>query len=798
MGKLRTLFACLAVGFLLFYTDARTPAPLPASAPPTEFAAGRALSDIAVMGQIPHPIGSPANQQVRDYLLQRMTALGLSPVIQRDQSHIQRNRAGETFISGGDVENIIGVLPGRERSLRALTLMAHYDSVQGSPGAADDITGVASILEIVRAIKASGAPIRDVMVVITDGEEAGLLGATAFFADHPLASHVGFIMNLEARGGGGRAAMFETGTDNGGAIDLYRHTAVRPSANSLSVFLYKLLPNDTDYSVAKPRGIAGLNFAFIGKQFDYHSPSSTVTVLDQGSVQNIGEQVLGPARALAFSATLPARTPDAVYGQVIQNLIIAYPAWGGWLLLIAIAVLIGIAASRARRLGPLLWIDLARGAGAGLLLLVGGAAVLHLTRLATGYGFGWIAGRPLLARFPVYEAAMAISGLASVMLAAFAMARGPMRRAGAVLLLVIGAASSLFGGFDLVGLVEGVIAAVLALIVLGRPTGFFSGWLGLLASGFLAALALQIWAPTAALTIAWPLAAAAGCAALTAAPQGRRPIGWLIALLLIALSMAWLGALFHNLLQGLDVPELPALIVWLAAFSLWILVWPDAEDPPRAALTPGAVLLVGGLGAALWLHATSPYSPRHPEVAMPLYVIDHDTGKAWRTSPFKPNPWVREVLDADGGAISRRRMPTFNGPVWAAPATPVVAQAPDMAVSRLANGVISLHAAAPADQVLNVTLNVGGGVTGQASLNGRPITLPTKPDAKVFIRWVAAPEGFTLSFKPSGPGALNVGYAAYRRQWPADAKPLPPLPPDMMDWDMFGSTVVAGTMNVKW
>jgi hypothetical protein len=262
--------------------------------------------------------------------------------------------------------------------------------------------------------------------------------------------------------------------------------------------------------------------------------------------------------------------------------------------------------------------------------------------------------------------------------------------------------------------------------------------------------------------------------------------------------MAWLGGLFHTLLQGLDLPELPALIVWMAAFSLWILVWPEADDSPRTAVTPGAVLLVGGLGVALWLHMTTPYSPRHPEAVMPLYVVDHDTGKAWRVSPFKPNGWVSEVLRADGAAVSQRRMPTFEDPVWAAPAISVTAQAPDVAVSRTGNGVVSVHAAAPADQVLNVTLNVGSGLTGQASLNGKPLTLPTKPNAKVLIRWAAAPEGFTLSFKPSGSGVLNVGYASYRRQWPAEAKALPALPQDMMDWDMFGSTVVAGTMHVKW
>jgi hypothetical protein len=795
MNKLRTLFACLAVGFLLFYANARTPAPIPASAPPTQFAAGRALPDIALMSRAPHPQGSRANIIVRDELIQRMTDLGLTPItIQRDQSHFEQSFPGQTIITGGDVENVIGVLPGRDHRLPALALMAHYDSVQGSPGAADDITGVAAALEIVRAIKAEGVPARDVMVVITDGEETGLLGATAFFADHPLASQVGFVLNLDTRGGGGRTIMFETGDDNGGAIDLYRRTAVRPNANSLSVFLYKHLPNGTDFTMAKAKGIPGLNYAFIGRQFDYHAPSSTVTALDQGAVQHMGEQALGTARAIAFSNTLPARTPDKAYGNLVGSWIVAYPAWGGWLVLAVAAGLLAVAALRARRMGPLAWIDGLRGAGAGLFLLVGAAAAMHLVRHATGYGSGWIAGRPLLARFPVYEAAIALAGMGVLMLTAAGLARGPMRRAVLVAALAVGAASSLFGGLDVVGLGEGAAAGALALAVFGRPIGVFAGWLGVLVVGLIAATALQIWAPTIALTIAWPLIVGAACAALTAAPHGRRPTGWLIALGLAALGMAWLANLFHSLLQSLDLPELPALVVWLASFSLWPLVWPEPEDAPRATLTPGAALLAGGVMAALWLNFTDPYSPRHPEAVMPLYVLDRDSGKAWRVSPFKPNAWVRGVLTADGGEIGHQPLATFDPRSWTAPARLVAASAPDVTVARGPAGTVSLHARADADQVLDLALSIAG-VAGKGLLNGKPVDLPAEPGGKLFIRWVAAPEGFVLSFKPTGPGPVKVAYAAYRRAWPADAKPLPALPETMMDWDMFGSTVVVGAAS---
>ena len=51
-------------------------------------------------------------------------------------------------------------------------------------------------------------------------------------------------------------------------------------------------------------------------------------------------------------------------------------------------------------------------------------------------------------------------------------------------------------------------------------------------------------------------------------------MAWLIAVV----SVGWLGNLFHQLLQGLDLAEAPTLAVWLAALSLWPLAWPADRE----------------------------------------------------------------------------------------------------------------------------------------------------------------------------------------------------------------------------
>ncbi|MGA2951106.1 MAG: M20/M25/M40 family metallo-hydrolase [Caulobacteraceae bacterium] len=794
MMRIAALLAVLAAAFALFYASARTPAPAPANAALGDFSAGRAMRDIAVIGAVPHPVGSPANAAVRDYVVRRMTELGLSPRVQSDEGVRGDTYWGERWIGGAKVDNVIGVLRGRDPTLPALALMAHHDTVPGSPGAADDTAGVASALEVARAIEAGGQPLRDVILIITDGEEAGLLGAQAFFADDPAARHVGFVINMETRGGGGRAQMFETGPGNGPAVKLFLASAKRPLANSLSVFIYKQLPNDTDYTVARAARVPGLNLAFIGRQFDYHSPSSTVAALDKGAVQSLGDQVLGPARALANASTLPPRSEDAVYGNLVGDAVLAYPAWAGWILVAVSAGLLAWGVVRGQRAKDLGWLDLAQGVGAGVLLLVALALGLHAVRHLTGVGFGWIEGRPLLARFPAFEAAMALAGLATAMLTFFALSLGEARLASTLAAAAAALAAQAFGGFDVVALWEGGVVVVLALILTGRPLGFTGAWLGGLAVAFLLTLVLQVIAPTTAFLVAWPLVAALAVLHLVALnarvpPQAR----WSAALVLMVLTAAWAGGVFHPLLQAMDLPEPAALPLWLAALALWPLLWPRPGS--RAAHLGVALLaLAAAVGVALTLAFTPPWTVRHPNVVEPLYVVDD--GHAWRVSPFEPDAWTRAMLKADGGKIGLLNFPAFRGPVWAAPAAPVTSAAPTVDLARAADGTVEIKASADPSATLHLDVKTDAVVTGGA-VDGRPTPMLTEPGRWTHFVWGPGTP-LEIAFKPVGHGTLDIRYAAWTPSWPASAKPLPTLPPRLMAWDMADSTVTTGALRSAW
>ena len=794
MGRLLALVAALIVAAMIAWADAKPPAPAPLSAPAEAFSAERAMADVAAIAPIPHPVGSAANHAVRDLLVGRMAALGLTPEI-HSGSGVDRPKSAPDIVIGGYVENIVGVLPGRDRSLPALALMAHYDSVPASPGASDDAAGVASALEVIRAIRARGVPERDVMLLITDGEEAGLLGADAFFRADPTAKRVGFVINMEARGSAGRVQMFQTGPDNDGAVRLMTSTARRPTASSLTGFIYQRMPNDTDFTVSRRAGLPGLNYAFVGHQFDYHSPSSTPAAQDRGTLQDMGDQVLGPAMAVAFSPSLPPRKGDLVYGQAPGGLSLAYPPPIGWAILAGAAALLAWAMVRARQAQAFAWPDVARGVGGILFALTTGAAVLHFARKATGASMGFLDQRFLLAQAPRWETALFLLAVGVLLVAATELARG--RRLVGLLPLAAGLGSCLLGGIDKVALIEGGLGLLLALAAYGRPAGRAGAWLGVLLTGLVAAIAVQAVAPPASFVIGWPLALATLAAALTAAGAWRGVGALLVLALFAAVGLAFAAELAHPAFLSLDLPELLVLPLLMAALAAWPLAQTDEGAPPARLF--GVILILVGLGVTLSVRLNHPYDARHPQATAVTYDVDQDARKAWRVSSTPDLPaWSEAALKGGGGTIGKRPGGRRKTPMDAAPAAYIDAPAPEITFAKAPDGQLHLHVQPqPGVRVFDLKLSADTAAT-ITSIGGASLQMPMKPGGDTLIRWSAAQPGFDLVIRPGGPGKLSAAYSATLEQWPAGIPPLPPRPADVMPFDLSDSTVFEGVRRFAW
>uniref|UniRef100_UPI0025CBEB97 M28 family peptidase n=1 Tax=uncultured Caulobacter sp. TaxID=158749 RepID=UPI0025CBEB97 len=144
---------CLVLGLALGAWSQRPPAPVAANASATAFSADRAMTDVAAMAQKPHPTGSAEIAKVRDHLLARINGMDLEVSVRPGEGFRPYSNDGRA-LGAAAVQNLVGVLPGKDRELPAILVMSHYDSVHNSPGAADDATGTAAALEIARALKA--------------------------------------------------------------------------------------------------------------------------------------------------------------------------------------------------------------------------------------------------------------------------------------------------------------------------------------------------------------------------------------------------------------------------------------------------------------------------------------------------------------------------------------------------------------------------------------------------------------------------------------------------------------------
>ncbi len=289
----------------------------------SDFSAIRAKEHLFNISQKPHPVGSKEHDEVRDYLCQQLTNLGLMPEIQKG------NYTSETKFGTGEksnAENIIARIEGTQKG-KAVLLIAHYDSAKEGPGAADNGSSVACILETVRALKSTAQLKNDIIILFSDAEEIELNGAGGFVQYNPWFNDVGVAINFEAKGGSGPSIMFETSAYNSRIVNEYIKAADFPVTFSWLNEIYKIMPNDTDLTVFKNAGIKGINFAFTNKPSVYHTEDDTIGNLSINSVQHQGENVLNMARHFGNTDlnSLNSSDSDSVYFTIIHSVVVSYP-----------------------------------------------------------------------------------------------------------------------------------------------------------------------------------------------------------------------------------------------------------------------------------------------------------------------------------------------------------------------------------------------------------------------------------------------------------------------------------------
>ncbi|MFT7243495.1 MAG: hypothetical protein ACI82A_000839 [Candidatus Azotimanducaceae bacterium] len=385
--------AYLALTFsLLLYTAhiwlTEPPTVVTKSAPADQFSAERAavlLTDL-LQQNVPHPVGSSANQFVRSRIEQQLKTLDIDYRIQRTWScRFQSNRCAQ-------VENIIAKIAG-DPEKDQIALMAHYDSVPTSVGAGDDGAAVAAMLETARALKAEAPLNYGVLLVITDGEEPGLLGAEAFFNEAPEAADIAVVLNYEGSGSQGVVRVLRTSPINDVLMDAYQAIGSPPIGNSLSNEIFKRMPNDTDFSVVTrqvtvSKVMAGIDFAFADERSHYHTPNDNIENLDLRTLQHQGNSMLPLVRTLISNDTLTPSAQPLVYTD-------PYGVWLQWPVqvqpwLVAIAALSWTIAVFFQELSPLRLLR-SSGVSVGILIVscTAGLAAFQLIEWQNGAMPNW-------------------------------------------------------------------------------------------------------------------------------------------------------------------------------------------------------------------------------------------------------------------------------------------------------------------------------------------------------------------------------------------------------------------------
>ena len=221
------------------------PPPLTEDAPAQLFSAGRAFATVKAITSTPRLVGSPAFESAKATVQAQMTALGLLTEVQ------------DTNLDGVKVENVLGRLPG-SLTQDAILLTAHLDSVANSPGATDDGSGVAEVLETMRALQSSGPLFDTVIALITAPEENCCYGARAFVSQHPWAKYVRLVINVDAGGLSGPSILAATGPDEGALIEHVAGTLPDPVGSSA---IEALSSPATDYTLLfRKAGWPGFDF----------------------------------------------------------------------------------------------------------------------------------------------------------------------------------------------------------------------------------------------------------------------------------------------------------------------------------------------------------------------------------------------------------------------------------------------------------------------------------------------------------------------------------------------------------
>jgi hypothetical protein len=195
------------------------------------------------------------------------------------------------------------------------------------PGADDNASGVAALIEIARALAARvreepDAFARDLLFAAWSGEEIGLVGSAAFaraLPDPAALAHgapreLAAVLNLDMVGRL-RERLILQGT---GSSSVWPALIARANAGGIPLVLEPESYLPTDSTSFHLKGIPVLS-GFTGAHAEYHTPRDTPDTLDYAGLARVTDLFTRLAAALAESAELPDRVEPRQEGPLLPR-----------------------------------------------------------------------------------------------------------------------------------------------------------------------------------------------------------------------------------------------------------------------------------------------------------------------------------------------------------------------------------------------------------------------------------------------------------------------------------------------
>jgi len=221
------------------------------------------------------------------------------------------------FPEGARQYNYMAEIRGGDRPGEVVMLGGHLDSWHTSPGATDNATGVAVMMEAVRLIaQMPERPDRTIRIALWTGEEQGLLGSRAYVestfgtAENPTDEHAGFggYLNLDHGTGRIRGAEVFGSTETAHALDAILDPLTSLGVAGATATLNRY-PGGSDHAAFNQAGLPGINFEQDPIQYYMHTWHSNADAYERIIEEDVRQAAIVAAYTIWQLANAPELLP---------------------------------------------------------------------------------------------------------------------------------------------------------------------------------------------------------------------------------------------------------------------------------------------------------------------------------------------------------------------------------------------------------------------------------------------------------------------------------------------------------